>query len=79
MIASDPGHSVVRTPVGGACPACGAEELAEYPVVSTGGWFRVVKCQQCLSSISRERWHRLGDVDRDDAERVAGMAKDVVR
>ena len=79
MTAHEPGVPVERTPVAGVCPSCGAAELAEYPVVSTGGWFRVVKCQACLTSISRERWHRLGDVDRDDADRVAGMTRDVAR
>jgi hypothetical protein len=59
--------------VEGACSECGAEDLAEYPVLSTGGWFLVVKCQRCLASVRRERWHRLGSVDRDDADRVAGM------
>jgi hypothetical protein len=48
-------------------------------VVSVGGWLRVVKCQRCLTSVSRERWHRLGDVDRDDADRVTGMTREVNR
>jgi hypothetical protein len=46
--------SVERRPVGGACPECGAEELAEYRVLSDGGWFDVRKCQRCLASVSRE-------------------------
>ncbi|MGH8598497.1 MAG: hypothetical protein ACREXT_17730 [Gammaproteobacteria bacterium] len=33
-----------------------------YPVLSEGGWFMVVKCQQCLCSISREPWALLGPV-----------------
>jgi hypothetical protein len=73
MEASDAGLIVERTPVAGDCPTCGAAELAEYPVLSTGGWFTTVKCQRCLTSARRERWHRLGGVDRDDADRVAGM------
>jgi hypothetical protein len=64
---------VVRVPVPGCCPHCGADDLAEYPVLSTGGWFMVVKCQRCLSSTRRTKWHRLGYVDRDHAERVEGM------
>jgi hypothetical protein len=50
----------VKVPVDGACPACGAEELRQYPILSVGGWFEVVKCQRCLTSVSREPWHRLG-------------------
>jgi transposase-like protein len=49
-----------RTPVDGACPRCGAAELRRYPVVSEGGWFQVVKCQDCLHSVSREHWALLG-------------------
>ena len=46
--------SVTRVPVAGQCSACGAAELAAYPVLSEGGWFKVVKCQACLASQSRE-------------------------
>jgi NMD protein affecting ribosome stability and mRNA decay len=66
---------VTRAPVDGRCPHCDAEALAEYPVLATGGWFVVVKCQQCLTSVSRNRWRRLGEVDRDDADRVTGMGE----
>ncbi len=45
---------VGRNPVDGACPECGAEALAEYRVLSDGGWFDVRKCQACLASVSRE-------------------------
>ena len=45
---------VERAPVAGACPECGAEALAAYPVLSEGGWWNVVKCQRCLCSVSRE-------------------------
>ncbi len=51
-----------REPIEGACESCGAEALARYPVLSEGGWFMVVKCQQCLASASREPWTRLGYV-----------------
>jgi hypothetical protein len=54
--------AVERRPVAGACPECGAEELAEYPVVSEGGWWNVCKCQRCLASVSRERGPRLGSL-----------------
>ena len=49
-----------REPVAGACTECGAEALMRYPVLSEGGWYMVVKCQQCLHSASREKWARLG-------------------
>jgi transposase-like protein len=52
--------SLVKEPVDGTCPSCGAEALRRYPVNSEGGWFQVVKCQNCLHSVSRERWHLLG-------------------
>ena len=45
--------SVERRPVEGACPECGAEELAEYRVLGDGGWFDARKCQRCLASVSR--------------------------
>jgi hypothetical protein len=51
---NQPFLSVERTPVEGSCPACGASELAAYPVLSDGGWWDVVKCQACLESIRRE-------------------------
>jgi len=51
---SEPHLSVERRRVDGACPGCGAEELAEYRVLGDGGWFDVRKCQACLASVSRE-------------------------
>jgi vanillate/4-hydroxybenzoate decarboxylase subunit D len=51
-----------RERVEGTCPHCGAEDLATYPVNSEGGWFTVVKCQNCLHSLSRERWSLLGPI-----------------
>jgi uncharacterized Zn finger protein len=59
---TDPNPVQSREAVGGACPECGAEALARYPVLSERGWFLVVKCQDCLHSVSREKWHRLGHV-----------------
>ena len=53
---------VPREPVEGTCPECGASALKRYPVLSEGGWFMAVKCQECLCSVSREPWHRLGSV-----------------
>ena len=42
-----------REAVSGTCPACAAQTLASYPVLSEGGWYRVTKCQACLVSIAR--------------------------
>ncbi len=54
--------SVTRERVEGSCPECGAAALQRYPVLSEGGWFQVVKCQECLHSVNREPWNRLGDI-----------------
>ena len=51
---AEPHLSVERRRVDGTCPACGAEELAEYRVLGDGGWYDVRKCQACLASVSRE-------------------------
>jgi hypothetical protein len=42
-----------REPAQGICPACGSDELADYRVLSEGGWWDVRKCQVCLYSLSR--------------------------
>ena len=47
--------SAERTPAEGTCPECGAAELADYRVLSEGGWWDVRKCQRCLASVTRER------------------------
>ena len=52
--------SVERRSVEGACPECGAEALAEYRVLSEGGWWEVRKCQRCLASVTREPAPRYG-------------------
>lgn len=51
-----------RQTMEGTCPRCGAEELRSYPVNSEGGWFDVVKCQNCLLSVRRDRGPRLGPI-----------------
>jgi hypothetical protein len=51
-----------RVLVDGTCPRCGAEELRRYPVVAEAGWVEVVKCQNCLCSVQRRPWHRLGPI-----------------
>jgi ribosomal protein L37AE/L43A len=53
---------VVRENVQGECPACGSRDLKRYPVLSEGGWWMTTKCQQCLFSVQRERWSRLGSI-----------------
>ncbi|MGR9089985.1 MAG: hypothetical protein ACU85U_05325 [Gammaproteobacteria bacterium] len=58
----DPTPRQAREPVAGECTECGAENLMRYPVLSEGGWYIAVKCQQCLQSHSREKWTRLGHV-----------------
>jgi hypothetical protein len=50
-----PHLSVERAPVEGTCPECGSGNLADYPVLSEGGWWNVRKCQDCLASLQRER------------------------
>lgn len=57
---SDEQLFVERTAMDGACPACGAAALRGYLVLSEGGWWSVVKCQECLHSVSREPAPPLG-------------------
>lgn len=42
-----------REPAAGVCPECGGGRLADYRVLSEGGWWDVRKCQDCLHSLSR--------------------------
>jgi ribosomal protein L44E len=58
----DPTPVQAREPIDGKCNECGAARLMRYPVLSEGGWYMVVKCQECLYSQSREKWTRLGHV-----------------
>jgi vanillate/4-hydroxybenzoate decarboxylase subunit D len=50
-----PGIDAFREPIDGSCPNCGESGLARYQVLAEGGWFEVVKCQNCLHSIERTR------------------------
>lgn len=52
--------AVEREAVEGTCPECGGSTLQRYPVMSEGGWFDVLKCQDCLHSLERERGPLLG-------------------
>ncbi|MFD4252421.1 hypothetical protein ACFWQL_22025 [Amycolatopsis thermoflava] len=55
-------NAVPREEVAGTCPRCGSATLRAYPVLSEGGWFQTVKCQDCLASASRTPWTLLGPV-----------------
>ena len=55
-------RTVPRSDVEGVCPECNASQLMAYPVLSDGGWWQVVKCQECLHSVSRAKWSLLGPV-----------------
>lgn len=59
---TSPPLTQVRDAVAGACPSCGDGQLHRYPVNSEGGWWEVVKCQTCLSSVSRTKIGRLGPI-----------------
>lgn len=54
---------VEREPVAGTCTACGRSELQRYPVLAEDGWFDVVKCANCLHSVSREPGPKLGVIE----------------
>ena len=53
---------VEREDVEGSCPECGSDGLKRYPVLTEGGWWTVVKCQECLASVERERAGRMGSI-----------------
>jgi hypothetical protein len=44
-----------KEPVDRVCPECGSRNVAAYRVLTDGGWWDVVKCQDCLCSLERER------------------------
>ncbi|GAB3615560.1 hypothetical protein GCM10027416_01170 [Okibacterium endophyticum] len=54
--------SVERTPVEGSCPECGGSGLQSYDALSEGGWWHVVKCSFCLTSVDRTPAPRLGPI-----------------
>lgn len=51
---------VDKEAVDGSCPECGSDQLRRYRVLSEGGWWEAVKCQECLASVSRTRSDALG-------------------
>lgn len=67
--------SVEKVPVAGACPECGAHALKRYEALSAGGWFQVVKCQDCLADVERKPWKRLGYVDRGHVDVILAARK----
>jgi hypothetical protein len=44
-----------REKVDRVCPDCGSHNVATYRVLSDGGWWDVMKCQDCLYSLERKR------------------------
>lgn len=52
--------SVERVPAAGECPECGSSDLRRYRVLSEGGWWDAVKCQECLHSLERTPAPALG-------------------
>ena len=49
----EPHLVAAREPAPGTCPECGSDVLADYRVLSEGGWWDVRKCQACLHSLNR--------------------------
>ena len=39
--------------VDGVCPECDSHDIKSYRVLTDGGWWDVVKCQDCLYSLDR--------------------------
>jgi len=44
-------------------PGQSLADLRQYPVLSEGGWFIVIKNQKTLQEISRQPWRLLGPVE----------------
>jgi len=51
---------VDREPVARTCEECGGSDVRAYRVLSEGGWWNVVKCQECLHSLERTPAPALG-------------------
>jgi len=41
--------------VDGTCTQCGSLDIMAYRVLTDGGWWDVMKCQDCLFSLDRKR------------------------
>jgi len=44
-------------------PGQSLADLREYPVLSEGGWFRVIKNQRTLEEVARRPWRLLGPIE----------------
>lgn len=44
-------------------PSHSLSDLRQYPVLSEGGWFVVIKNQKTLEEVSRRPWRLLGPVE----------------
>jgi hypothetical protein len=44
-----------KSVTGKLCPECSSRNIKSYSVLSEGGWWYVKKCQDCLTSLERER------------------------
>lgn len=44
-------------------PGSTVSDFKQYPVLSDGGWFMVIKHQPTLTSVSREPWKLLGPIE----------------
>jgi hypothetical protein len=44
-------------------PGSTLADFRQYPVLSEGGWFIVIKNQRTLESISRKPWRLLGPIN----------------
>ena len=44
-------------------PGQSIKDLREYPVLSEGGWFIVIRNQHTLQEIARQSWRLLGPVE----------------
>jgi transcription elongation factor Elf1 len=51
---------VNKEPVAGNCPSCNEASLSSYRILSEGGWWDVIKCQHCLTSVERKPGPLLG-------------------
>ena len=54
--------SVKKENVASQCPQCKSTNIKKYPVLSNSGWYQVVKCQDCLYSLEREKGLRYGSI-----------------
>lgn len=51
---------IKKEDVAAQCPQCKSTNIKKYPVFANSGWYQVVKCQDCLYSLEREKGPRYG-------------------